>query len=107
MGNREKLSECEEIFMSVLWLSKEDLSLIEITAGIADKFCRKWKVQTVATFMTRIQKKGYIDVYKKGRYSYFHPTVTLDEYRAEKLADVRMLLFGDNQKKLKAFVREM
>ena len=107
MEKREKLAECEELIMSILWSSEEDLDLMTVTGKAKERFGKEWKLQTVATFMTRLEKKKYIDIYKIGRYSHYHPIVKLDEYRKEKMEEVCMLLFGGDWKKMMEFLGQI
>lgn len=107
MENREKLAECEEIIMSILWSAEEDLDLMTVRNKAEEKFGKEWKLQTVATFMTRIAKKGYISIYRIGRYSHYHPEVSMDEYRLIKLKEVNMVLFGGDIGAMQEFVSNM
>ena len=104
MEKREKLAECEEMIMSILWFSEEDLDLITVTAKAKERFGKEWKLQTVATFMTRLEKKKYISIYRIGRYSHYHPVVSLDEYRKTKLEEVCTLLFDGDTTKMMEFI---
>lgn len=103
MESREKLPACEEMIMSILWSADEDLDLMTVTAKAEERFGKIWKLQTVATFMTRLEKNKYISIYKVGRYSHYHPMVSLDEYRNAKLQEVTDLLFEGRQEKLVEF----
>lgn len=87
-NTNQKISECEEMIMKVLWEAEKDLDLVEVTEGVSSRYGKQWKLQTVATFMTRLKRKGWIDIYKEKRYSYYHPMVSLDEYRKEKMLGV-------------------
>ena len=107
MEKREKLAECEEMIMSILWSSEEDLDLMTVAANAKERFGKEWKLQTVATFMTRMEKKKYIDIYKIGRYSHYHPVVSLDEYRKVKMEEVGELLFDGDFEKMSEFIRKM
>ena len=84
----QKISECEEMIMKVLWEAEKDLDLVEVAEGVSTRYGKQWKLQTVATFMTRLKGKGWIDIYKIKRYSYYHPRVSIDEYRKEKMLGV-------------------
>lgn len=96
MNNLLVLSECEEMIMTVLWSSEEDLDLATVTDQMQKRYKKTWKLQTVATFMTRLEKKKYIDIYRIGRYSHYRPKVKLESYRLWKLEEVGNLLFdGD------------
>lgn len=104
MESREKLAECEEMIMSILWAAEEDLDLMTVTAKAKERFGKEWKLQTVATFMTRLQKKKYLSIYRIGRYSHYHPIVSLDEYRQAKLIEITNLLFDGKRAKLISFL---
>ena len=56
----KKVSDAEEIIMSVIWSNEEPMALDEIRTK-ANAACGKdWKPQTVSTFLTRLCKKGFI-----------------------------------------------
>ncbi len=76
-----EISVCEKMIMKVLWDAEEDLDLITVTARVKEEFGKVWKLQTVATFMTRLQKKGYINIYRIGRYSHYHPIVAKNDFK--------------------------
>lgn len=96
MEEKNRLSECEEMVMSVLWSTKEDLNLNQVTEQVNAKFGKDWKIQTVCTFLTRLEKKEFISIYRIGRYSYYRTEVSKDEYRKIMLENVAAMLFdGD------------
>lgn len=107
MEKREKLTECEEMIMSILWSSEEDLDLMTVTDNAKERFGKEWKLQTVATFMTRLEKKKYISVYRIGRYSHYHPVVSIDEYRKEKVEEVCGILFEEDLEQMARFIANM
>ena len=37
--------------------------------------------------MTRLQKKGYIDIYRIGRYSHYHPLVEKNEFKMSTVSE--------------------
>ena len=88
ISENQKISDCEEMIMKVLWEAENDLNLIEVTDKVSTRYGKVWKLQTVATFMTRLQKKGWIDIYKVKRYSYYHPIIGVEEYRKKKMLEV-------------------
>ena len=87
----KELSSCERMIMGVLTRADEDLTLMRVTSKMKEDFGKEWKLQTVATFMKRLESKGYIDVYKKGRYSYYHPKFTRDEMVKRDLDEIRKI----------------
>ena len=107
MEKRERLAECEEMIMSILWSSDEDLDLMTVTAKAKKQFGKEWKIQTVATFMTRLAKKKYISIYRVGRYSHYRPVVSLDEYRNSKLEEVCRTLFEEDIEQMTRFIADM
>lgn len=102
-----KISESEEMVMAVLWGGEpEDLDLETVTAKLKEKFGKTWKLQTVATFLTRLQKKGFVSIYKVGRYSHYHPEIKWEEYTVARLDEMVHVLFGGNAGRMRGFVEE-
>ena len=104
MEERNRLPECEEMVMLVIWASKEDLNLNQVTERANAKFGKDWKIQTVCTFLTRLEKKKYISIYRIGRFSYYHPEVSKDEYRKIVLNNVADMLFEGDYEAVGRFV---
>lgn len=104
---KSKLSECEKMIMSILYSAEKDLDLAAITEKSKERFKKDWKLQTVATFMSRLQKKGYISVYRIDRYSHYHPEIEIEEYNQMVLEEVRELLFLGDSDKMADFILEM
>jgi predicted transcriptional regulator len=107
MGDNAKLSECEEMIMSILLNSNEDLTLTEIMEKAKVRFQKEWKMQTVATFMTRMEQKGYISSYRVGRYSHYRPEIKLYEFREQKFHEMQELLLFSNTVAMANFLRDM
>ena len=107
MVNKEKLAECEEMIMSVLWSADEDMTLDEVTEKVNIRFGKNWKIQTVATFLTRLKNKGYISIYRVGRYSHYHPEVKLDDYRRTVLQHVKEILLVESIDRMADFIKNM
>lgn len=106
MENMEKLSDCEEMIMSLLWSTNDDLDLQQVIDRMKG-FGKEWKPQTTATFMSRIEKKGYISIYRVGRYSHYHPEVKLHDYRKQKLEEVKVRLLFDDRGSMIDFIENM
>ena len=75
------------MIMKIIWSDSEDLDLKTIAARAEERYNREWKLQTVATFMVRLKTKGWIDIYKAGRYSYYHSLVDVEEYKKIKIEE--------------------
>ena len=92
------ISECEEMIMKVIWSNPdEDLDLITLNEKVAERYGRAWKLQTTATFMSRLQKKGWIDIYKIKRYSHYHAKVTKEAYEELKMRELIDLFWGEER----------
>lgn len=76
----EKLTNCEELVMKILWDADEELSLMEVVKRVNDKHHRNWKPQTVSTFLARLVLKQYLRHYRQGRVFYYQILVPLDRY---------------------------
>lgn len=64
----DELTNCEVLAMKVIWHSEEALSIQEITRAVNAAYDKDWKVQTVSTFLSKMVKKGYLDMQRKGRF---------------------------------------
>lgn len=76
----EELTNSEVLVMKVIWHSEEVLSIQEIMRAVNAAYDKDWKVQTVSTFLSKMVKKGYLDMQRKGRYFFYYPLVTESEY---------------------------
>lgn len=82
-----EISVCEKMIMKVIWDAEEDLDLMTLTARVNEEFGKTWKIQTVATFLTRLQKKGFIEIYRIGRYSHYHPIVEKNDFKMSAVSE--------------------
>lgn len=74
------ISACERMVMKVIWDTPEELALQEIMNKVNEENKKEWKPQTVSTFLARLVRKQYLNVYRKGRYSYYQPLVSKKDY---------------------------
>ncbi len=81
------LSDCEELVMRCIWDSETDIGVQEITQMVNERYGKQWKQQTVSTFLVRLVKKNYTDMYRKGRNFFYHPKVEKAEYCENMLKD--------------------
>ena len=88
MNEKQKLSECEEMIMKVIWGESADPNLLTVTEKVNARFNKNWKIQTVATFLTRLQSKGWIKIYRVEKYSHYKALIGLEAYRDIKLAEL-------------------
>ena len=107
MENKPKLSECEEMILSILLNSDDDLTLTEIMEKAKSRFQKEWKMQTVATFMKRMEEKEYISSYRVGRYSHYKPEIKLCDFREQKFREMQELLLFSSTVAMSKFLRDM
>ncbi len=90
------ISACERLVMKIIWDSTEDLALQEVMDRVNEENGKQWKPQTVSTFLARLVKKGFLSVYRKGRYSYYQPAVSKEDYwKATMQENARFFTKGD------------
>ena len=92
-----ELSACEEMIMTIIWNNEAELDLAAVMTQTNERYHTAWKPQTVSTFLARAKKKGFLASYQKGRYSYYQPLVSKEEYRKMKLLAL-LTKFYDNDK---------
>lgn len=74
----KKLSETEMFIMEELWRVGRPISVKEL----ADRFHSQkiqWKIQTISTFLVRMEKKKFIESVKKGKGKLYFPIVSSEE----------------------------
>ena len=78
MKKFSKMSDTEMEIMKVIWESDAPLTNMRLLAVFES---RKWKVTTVATFLTRLADKGFVVITKQKNTKHYSPAVTEKEYR--------------------------
>ena len=103
----EPLTDCEQLVMKTVWDAEEELSLMEIMQRVNDKYHKKWKPQTVSTFLARLVRKGYLRHYRQGRVFFYQILVPLEEYKAQLTNDyVNFWCHGNADEFLHALIHE-
>ena len=78
---KKDLSPKELQLMECLWSAKKAKSVPKIVKLLSEKTQQEYAESTVRTFLTRIEKKGYVYRFKDGQNYYYEPTVTEMDYR--------------------------
>lgn len=108
MFNIANLSRGEEKIMKILWESKDgDLDLATVNARVKHKYDKDYKLQTVATFLTRLQRKGFIEIYRVGRYSHYRPLISAENYKIMKLTEMLNMWFDGDTNAFHAALDEL
>ncbi len=78
----KRISASERVFMEMLWEHPEGLRFQDFIISLES---RKWDTSTMATFLRRLEDKGYVQhIQQKGKNIYF-ATLTRERYQKEEL----------------------
>jgi predicted transcriptional regulator len=101
--NEEKanvaLSELQIAVMRVLWRQRET-SVTDVAAALADE--RGLKYTTVATLLTRLEKRDVVAQRREGRQLIYRALVSEPQVRRSMVADLIGSLFGGDARELVA-----
>jgi predicted transcriptional regulator len=75
-----RLPESELDVMEVLWAAAEPLTTRAVVQAVPDD--RAWKIQTVATLLSRLEAKEFVTADRTGRDIRYTPLVGRDAYLA-------------------------
>lgn len=105
------LSGCEKLLLGCIYeyhrKKGEAPNLKDIMSMVENHYGITWKMQTVCTFFSRMEKKGLLIIAKNGRFSYYYPVLPFDVYVRREINDLCKAYFGDDIKQLKRFVRQL
>jgi BlaI family penicillinase repressor len=93
------LSELQIVLMRVLWRNGET-SVSEVAAALADE--RGLKYTTVATLLSRLEKRGVVKKRHEGRQLVYRAMVSEPQVRRSMVADLIGSLFGGDARELVA-----
>ncbi len=74
------LTESEEIVMKSVWDLGGNCTLSQIVKQ-AEEHGKIWQLQTVATFLKHLERKGYVKPYKDGRFLHYEVLVDEQKYK--------------------------
>ena len=95
------LSELQIAVMRVLW-ERTEASVADIAAVLAEE--RGLKYTTVATLLTRLEKRNVVAQRREGRQLVYRAQVSEPHVRRSMVADLIGSLFGGDPRKLVAHV---
>ena len=105
------LSGCEKIIMGAVYEYHRKYNkapnLKDIMLVVEQRHGIEWKLQTVCTFFSRMEKKGLLSIEKNGRYSYYYPVLPFEEYIERELQGLCKIYFEDDKKQMKKIIRRL
>ncbi len=93
------LSELQIILMRVLW-SRGETSVSDVAAALAEE--RGLKYTTVATLLSRLERRGVVKKRREGRQLVYRAVVSEPQVRRSMVADLIGSLFGGDARELVA-----
>ena len=101
-----ELSACEALIMKSIWDYDGDMPLQQLLDTLKNEYQKDYARTTVATFLSRLTAKGYVQTYRKGRTSYSHALMDKDEYKAKLIREQADFWFnGDDVALVKALAK--
>ena len=76
----QKISETELELMEVIWESNLPITSNELLKSFYDKG-KKWKPQTISTFLSRLVEKNFLLASKNGRSNIYTPCISKEDYK--------------------------
>ena len=92
MSNRiyetdKNLTAAEAVIMKVVWSTSEDIAVQGLMQILRTQYQKDYVRTTIATFLSKLAEKGFVQTYREGRISYVHALRTEDEYRKKLLRE--------------------
>lgn len=106
MNKGNELSKCEKEVMETIYSMGTEPTLNEIREVVNPNHGHQWKPQTVSTFLARLVKKGWLSMYRKGRYCYYKTLRTRKEFETCLFEELLAAGFGGNIEKLEKAAKE-
>ena len=94
----EKLPDSELSVMLVLWSINEPMktsAILELLSG--DK---SWTMSTLQTILSRLQKRGFVEVTTEKRLNYYSPKISEDDYRELETKSFLKKFYGNSCSRL-------
>lgn len=102
----KNITKCEEQVMIGIWNSECKASMKSVRVDVNKRFKKEWAQQTVSTFLSRLCKKEWLEMERKGRVIYYQPTVSKEEYRKSKLHELLNDFYDGDIEMLKADLKK-
>jgi len=93
MSDFQKLSETEMEVMQVIWAFHHPITSGELLDIFARDKGKRWKGQTIATFLSRLVEKGVLISIKQSRGNIYKPRISPKEYKSQQAKSVLEILY--------------
>lgn len=99
MENKDILYGVETIIMKSIWkLEKTEkaITVYDIIRSLKEDYEKEYSRATVRTYLTKLEKKGFIHMEWKGRYSYVISLIEEKAYQKKQLENIKEFWFDDS-----------
>lgn len=91
------ISGAELEIMKVLWQADGPITAQDVSEALKSK---DWKYSTIATLFSRMVDKGAVTYEKRGRFFYYTPLISEQEYKADQTKSFVSRLYNGSVKNL-------
>lgn len=103
----ETLTNKEQLIMKCIWDSKEPPTLYDVNGALKSKYDTEYTRSTTRTYLTHLEKKGYITLERKGTFSYIIPLITEQEFCRQQMEHMKNFWFDGSTKDMVASLAEV
>ena len=78
------MSNSESVIMKAIWdntSDTQDISIPDLIDVLARNYGKEYARTTVVTFLLKLSDKRFLRTYRKGKLSFAHPIISIEEYR--------------------------
>lgn len=102
---KKRLSDSETVILKILWERGEPLCVNQVIELLKERKI-EWAYTTVATFLKRMENKGFVTSEKRGRAYYYSAAVKEGEITTGPVKYVEKFFRGSLNEFLAAFTKE-
>jgi len=95
-----KISDAEYEIMRIIWNKNEEVTTADIIEELGEE--NTWKHTTILTLAKRLVDKNVLKVRKEGRFNYYSPAISKDEYKSRQADEFIEDMYGGSIKSLVA-----
>lgn len=99
MEHKDMLNGLETIIMKSIWKlekTEKSITVYDIIQRLKENYEKDYSRATVRTYLTKLEKKGFIYMEWEGRYSYVSSLVKEKEYQKKQLENIKEFWFDDS-----------
>ena len=93
------LNGLETIIMKSIWKlekTEKSITVYDIIQRLKENYEKDYSRATVRTYLTKLEKKGFIYMEWEGRYSYVSSLIKEKEYQKKQLENIKEFWFDDS-----------